>query len=151
MKRFTYTPSFSTANLYSKKSFSEIEIIRLQKIFLTPGFHVLQVRDMLEGRKTIETFLHSLNCYTNVACLSIESAPLRAQVFDVFYGLTFGGYIHSYEHTMEQFFIDHFTADFIWIEATPNLLNQAWSHVFKYHLENYNIRRSLPVITLEYR
>lgn len=150
IKRFTYAVSSRMAITQAQTLFTESEIIKLQNIFLTPGFHTLQVRNAYESRQTIETFLSSLNCYANIACLSMADAPIPSKYFDIFYALTFGGYINSTCQTsLEHFFLEHFDADFLWIEATPMLLAQPWFYEFKYHLDRHNIRNLLPVVTLQ--
>ncbi len=122
--------------------FSEQEIIELNDVFLTHGIHDITVSDIAAGRTLIDTFLSSLNYYNNVACLTASDIPLRSSIFDI-YSEVAGG-------DLEEFFLEQFYFDFLWIEVSPTLTETAWFLNFELKLLSFNMDQLLPVIILSY-
>lgn len=132
--------------------FSERDIIWLQELFLTNGWHCLQVEDLHAGRSLINTMLYSLNYYHDVVCLTIEDHPLLdSSYFDVYLHLLEGEYLDGQPCDVEEFFIEHFYADFLWIEETSELVRSAWYQQFLQALQDLKMANHIPIIILSYK
>ncbi|MGE0206673.1 MAG: hypothetical protein AB7R69_02375 [Candidatus Babeliales bacterium] len=148
------TPALVKANLLALSriiphTFTEQDIIALHDDFLTHGFHYLKVPDVRTGRRMMETFLYSLkNYYLDVACLSMEELPLPAAVADIYETLEWYGYIRH--ACLESFFLEQWYFDFIWIEATENLLRSPWFCNFSQLLEEFLINDEIPIFIISY-
>ena len=55
------------------------------------------------------------------------------------------------QETLESFFIQQFYCDFLWIEATPDLLSMPWIYAFKEQILNYRLDSMIPIIILGYQ
>ncbi len=58
-----------------RESFSEHEIIAVNDLLLSNGFHAITVKNRRVGRRIIETFLSLLNYYKQIAWLTIDNKP----------------------------------------------------------------------------
>lgn len=162
MKRLHAEQYFSTSKQVSNtplftihdQLFSEQDIIALHKLFLTVGVHSITVASVRQGRSLVKTFLESLNCYHNLAMVTLENIPLLFPVLDVYRGLLEKGYVNpisSIKHSaLDQFFVDDFFADFMWIESSQELLSSDWFIEFKQKLVNLNIDKHIPIIMVRY-
>ncbi len=134
------------------KPYSEQDIIRLQEIFLTNGWHCLQVQNLHEGRSVINTMLYSLNYYHDIACLTLRDYPLLDSVcFDVYLHALEKGCLDSDPYDLNSFFLDYFFADFLWIEETEELVASQWYGPFLQSLHDVQIEKHIPVIMLSYK
>jgi hypothetical protein len=129
---------------------SEHEILAIQDQFLTNGFHYVQMPDMGSGRVLIETFLASLDCYHNVACLTLERERLPQTVTNLYQEI----YMHalgsiSSTH-IEEYLVDHFYFDFLWIELSDVLCKQVWFEPLKQKLQDLGIAHALPIVQVSY-
>ncbi len=127
---------------------TETEILILQDKFLTNGFQSIQVKDITAGRALIQTFLASFTMYCNVACVSLEQESLHTDMFNIYYELETS---KNVDLTLEQFLIDQFYFDFIWIEETPSLLSKSWYQEFKNLIIGHKLDQHLPIIILSYQ
>ena len=97
------------------------DILFLQDIFLTRGLHHIMVSDVVSGRMLIHKFLESLNCHHEIACFTLNVAPTKQNIFDMYTSLVHCcGYDASYEE-VEEFFLEQCFADFMWIENLNDL------------------------------
>jgi len=135
-----------------KQPFSESDILYLHNIFLTHGSHAIRVNNVAQGRTIIAAVLQSLNYYSAVACLSLSDQALENSIFDISYALTLGGYLtnHNSEIRLEEFFLDQFDVDFMWVEATQELIHQPWFESFMHHLELLKFEHHMPIIVVFY-
>jgi len=130
---------------------SEADILDLEDKFLTNGFHYINVNDIECGRKLIYSFLQSLNCYTNTAALSISNISLDNTIIDLYYELVKGEYIDFLSYRgLEEFFIDQFYYDFIWIEASDRLMHYHWFSEFIEKILFFKLAKHLPVLIVSY-
>ena len=129
---------------------SEIDILDLEDKFLTNGFHYINVNDVESGRVLVYQFLDSLPCYGQRAALSIASTMLDNSITDVYYELVKGGYIDSPSY-MEEFFIEQFYYDFMWIEACNHLVDYAWFSEFFGKMVSYKLDQHIPILIISYR
>lgn len=132
-------------------TFSDEQIIALHETLMTPGFHSMRVNTVLQGRAILYTFLNSLHYYTDVACLTINTVPLKYTIFDLHHYLQEGGFLNPHAHAdLEEFFLEQFESDFLWIEACPALTQQAWYPYFEQKLIELKINKQIPIMILSY-
>lgn len=120
-----------------KKEFSEQDIIRFQALLLRKGVHTLSIKNVRKGRLLIYTCLETLNCFKRVGCLTLSSIHLKAPVVDI---------IASMNTALEDFFIEEFDFDFLWIESSNNLTKTVWFTRFKSLLYEAGIPNHIPII-----
>lgn len=132
--------------------FSESDIIYLHNIFLTHGSHPIKVPDIATGRAIIAAVLQSLHYYGSPACLSLSSLALDNEIFDLSYAMSLAGHISNQtsETCLEEFFLEQFDSDFLWIEATNELLQQAWFGTFMHQLEILKFENQMPIVVVFY-
>lgn len=130
---------------YIKDPLTESDILCLQDRFLTNGFHHIRVKNVASGRKLIKTFLQSLRVYHEIACVTMEPS-LEQGVFDIFNELLIGQKIIDFE----EFFVEEFYFDFMWIEATKELLRCPWFADFENHITDLSIDKHIPMFVLTY-
>ena len=130
---------------------SEQAILEIQEKFLVNGFQYLKARSIQEGRSIIETFLQTLNFYHNVACLTtVKKLPLY-EATDIYAVLEVGGYLDSFEQQyLEEYFVEHFYFDFMWVEATTEMLISDWFEEVKKTLINSAIDQHIPILICVY-
>ena len=138
----TNTPRFR------RPPFSEQDILCLQDKFLESGIHHIKVKNVATGRELVETFLSSLNnYYENVACLTAKAPTQNLPVCDVYRELKERG---TSRKAIEDFFIDNFYFDFLWIEASRDLVSKSWFPAFEQMLNTFKIDRTVPVVVITY-
>jgi len=132
--------------------FSDGDILELQDLFLRNGLHYIKVDDVQSGRALINLFLHSLNYYHNVACLSTSHEPLDASVLDLYGELMVGGYLDAgATQSLEEFFLERFDHDFMWMEASEMVIESEWmSDVFR-QVKNFKLEQLLPIFVVSYQ
>ena len=134
-----------------KLPLSEYDIITLHKQFLSNGFHTISGVDVQSTRKTIFVFLQSLNYYHNIGFLSFSCDTFHGYFYNIYKELLNGDYLNTAcDKDIEQFFLEHFFFDFIWIEESPALLKSGWYIYFKQKLIDLNINKSIPIITVNF-
>lgn len=152
MKRLDIMQSSSSACLIAsqwvQEPLTETDILSLQDKFLTNGFHHIQVQKLEIGRSLIETFLDSMHLYKDIACLTLEHEPLQPPISDIYYELVTSEYIKT---NLEQFFIDQFYYEFVWIEATAQLLKTEWYQEFEHFIIDYKIDQHIPIMVISYQ
>jgi len=150
MKHLDLAQTMSSARLVTPIAFrellSESEILQLHDMLLTNGLHYIKTSDVSGGRELILTLLQSLKHYQVVACLTTENRALDQDICNVFEELTSFGYLH--DGNLEEYFVERTYFDFMWIEATPNLLASPWFNIFLKHLIDFNVDQHMPIIIL---
>jgi hypothetical protein len=129
---------------------TEQAILEIQEKFLSNGFQYIKAQSIKEGRSIISTFINTLNIYSDIACLSTSKEPLPhgADIYGILEG---GGYLSSFEqYFLEEFFIEYFYYDFMWIEATLDMLTSAWFEDVKKTLINTAIDQHIPILVCVY-
>ena len=134
-----------------QEPFSEAQIIALQEQFLGNGFQYIKVRTVAKGRVIIESFLQSLGLYQDIAILSTTPMLPKTSMTDLYYELSNSGYLNSFESCyLEEFFIEHFYYDFMWIEATRDLLNATWFDDLKRKIIDMGLDQHIPIMIVLY-
>lgn len=143
---------FICDSLFGKKTnnFTDDQILELQDIFLTNGMHHITMCSYKEGRELIYTFLDALNCYSNIGCLTSDSASLRFDVIDIYSELfkrTNDKTINTID--LQNFLINELALNFIWIEPAifPNTFFYT-NKSFTDNLEKQHIEQQLPIFIL---
>ena len=142
----------SAQDFHVKLPLSEQDIIDLHSMFMLQGFHHLTVRDISTGRDMIQEFLSSLDYYYNIAALTIvDEGPLPENVADL-YVLLEGNYRSSLASSdiIENFFLEQFHYDFLWIEACPELLTMPWYSHIQQTIHTFNIDAEIPIFIVSY-
>ena len=131
---------------------SEADILDLEDKFLTNGFHYISVKDVVVGRRLVDRFLNSLHCYNQNAALTISDGSLAFCVTDIDYELVKGGYVDSvYNFDFDGFFINQFYHDFMWIEASKELVESQWFADFFEKMVSFKIDQHIPVLIISYQ
>ncbi|MFC1843108.1 hypothetical protein ACFLYU_05625 [Candidatus Dependentiae bacterium] len=134
-----------------REPLSEHDILDLQDKFLSNGFHYITVSDVYCGRSLVSRFLKSLNCYHEVATLSISWPIIEVGTTDVYYELVQGSYTDPIKNSnWNEFFIDQFYYDFIWIEACHELVDNDWFSEFFNNMVQVKIDQHIPVLVISY-
>ena len=130
---------------------SEQSILEIQEKFLSNGFQYLKVQSIQEGRALIEMFLNTLTLYSDVACLTTTKDPILYNATDVYRILEAGGYLSPFEDCyLEEYFVEHFYFDFMWIEATTDMLMSSWFENVKKILIHTAIDQHIPILVCVY-
>ena len=104
-----------------------------------------EIENVKEGRALVSQLLDSLKWYQDVACLSLQNTATD-QVTDILERIE-----QPITHErIVQFFMDDFYYDFLWIEATDELLQKPWLVTIRGQLNQYNIDHMIPIIVISY-
>jgi len=151
MKRLELVQSGTSASMIGESAFqeplTETDILVLQDKFLTNGFQYLQLQNVDSGRTLIETFLESMHMYHTLACLTSSSKQLPSNVSDIYYDLAIS---KSIKENLVQYFVDQFYYDFMWIEATNDLIQADWYKDFESFIIDFKIDQQIPIIFISY-
>lgn len=127
----------------AKNDLSDRDIILLSNAFLTSGFHNIQVLSFQGGRDLLWKFLEYLK-YSNVACLSVN---YRKNYKNEFVINLYDKFSQEYnEQAINDFLLNEFCFDFLWIECSKELVKESWFLFFKNKLIEYEIANDLPII-----
>jgi hypothetical protein len=138
---------------YAQQSlFSDSDILTLQEKFLTSGFHYVTVHNRAFGRAFVDLFLSSLNHFTSSACVTLGDVALPDTITDVYQELLLGGFVteNGQAQAMDDFFVDDFYHDFVWVEACEELQAAPWFEAFENKLRSLQEMQDLPVIVISY-
>lgn len=130
----------------TKGILSDRDILALNDTFLTSGFHTLTISHVLFGRKLLKRFLAQLSCYSQIAYMStthVDSAD--DQIFNI-YGFLKARNIFYNEQALDEFLLEEFCFDFLWIEWSHEFLTEPWFASFKQKLIEFGIDREIPII-----
>ncbi len=135
----------------TKTPFSDKDILEIQEKFLSNGFQYLKSQNIGQGRKIIYTFLQSLATYHDIACLTLDPHPLIEGITDLYMELCGGGYLNAFDpHYFEEYLIEQFYFDFVWIEATRSLLISTWFEQIKEKMLEAGINEQIPILVFVY-
>ncbi|KKP25246.1 MAG: hypothetical protein UR12_C0043G0017 [candidate division TM6 bacterium GW2011_GWF2_30_66] len=143
---------------YIRDPLSEHDILDLQEKFLTNGIHHIAVKNVMFGRSLVFKFLNSINCYHDNAVLSMSNEAVnffcsKGETFfsDIYYDLLQDGYISKNKKTeFNDFFIEQFYYDFMFIEANQELIDSSWFLNFFDAIKNNKIDQHIPIIVISY-
>ena len=129
---------------------SETEIIAVNDLLLSSGFHTITVKNIASGRHILETFLTLLNCYQRIYWLTIDGTPPTGiiDLYDVLKNrdcLT-----RSSLECYQDYLYQDFYADFLVVECTERLLKEPWYADFEQALYETHLFDQMPVVQLLY-
>jgi len=135
-----------------KEPFSEQQILLLQEKFLTNGFQYIKVKNIMAGRNIIQLFLDSLGVYHDIAAITLSNMRLPNYITHVYRELANEGFLDPFgQQYLDDYFIDNFYFDFVWIEATQELFNSShWFNDFQDKLMSFKINEHIPIIVVSY-
>ena len=135
-----------------REPFSDSDILDLQDAFLNNGIHYIQVDDIQSGRSLIHLFLKSLNHYHNITSLTLSSSQLATDTADLYGELILGGQLEKTASCeLEEFFLDQFYYDFMWIEASDELIVCSWFVSFFKQMTQFKLDQLIPILVLSYK
>jgi hypothetical protein len=131
---------------------SEQEILDLQDLFLTHGYHYLNVSSHGQGRALISLFLESLqsNFFSRIACLTMSPAALPDGIASLHDELALHGALAFDHHRLDEFLLNEFYYDFVWIECSRELTQSPWFYYLEKKLVDYNIGLHTPIVFVQH-
>jgi hypothetical protein len=136
--------------LLSKLSIDDI--LYLQEMFLTKGLHHIMVPDIFAGRTLVHSFLQSMHYFHEVSCLTNDiEQSLVPEEYNLLENLTdFCGQEVTLD-TIEEYFLEHYCADFMWIELSEALMSNPLVAQIAYIMHTLDIAHRMPVIAVSYK
>lgn len=128
---------------------SEQDYIEMYNLFLASGTHHLEVENISAGRNLIDVFLQTLKNFHEVGCLTLSCEQLPDYVTDIFQDILMNGDIHDVE-ILQNFFLNSFSCDFLWIEATAELQKALWFAAFSTTIKQFSIDQHIPIVIVTY-
>lgn len=126
---------------------TENDVVALCDIFLTPSIHYVTFTSLATGRKVMHSFIDHLTCYHAIGY--IDRIGISHQKGMNLY--EFFAHYESGEHlreAIEQFFLERFNYDFIWIVYPKYQVAQTFIQVFLDCVVEYRIDQKIPIIFL---
>lgn len=140
-------------NLYNQK-ISENEILYLQDLFLTPGFHQLNLTNLKIARTQLYTILDSLLFYQNPAGLSLQALGFRESMTDLYAEILQAGCLNGPDSNISEnlvnFCLDHFYYDFLWIENPRVLETNHWYQQLLELISDFKLDQLMPICLVEF-
>ena len=126
------------------------DILYLQELFLTNGFHHIRVPTVNDGRFLMYKLLHSMHFFNDIACLTCIDEPISLDVCDLLNDLR--TYCKGEEsiNAIEEYFLEVFFTDFMWIELNEALLNDPMVQHALYIMHAIEVAHKIPVIAMSY-
>ncbi len=132
----------------SISALSEDDILYLNDLLLTNGFHQVVVKNMDAGCAIIETFLICLNKYQWIYWLS-GSDKKNDHIYNLEDDLRAYGCLASESLSLyEAYFSEQFHADCLVIACTQQLMRQKWYYYFYQALKKNSVAQHIPIIQL---
>ena len=141
-----------SSNFYNQK-ISEIEILHLQDLFLTPGLHKIKFSNLKIARYQLYTILDSLKFYKNAAALSLQTTGFREDLTDLYSELLQCGCLDTPESSSNEnlvnFCLDNFYYDFLWIESPQALEINQWYQQLLEFITDFKLDQLIPICLVE--
>lgn len=132
-----------------KLTLTEHDILALSDTFLTRGFHDIHVSNFSFGRALLKQFLALLNCYGTIACLAVNyHRSGQDDTIDNLHEHLQKITLTSHEQALNDFLLNEFHYDFLWIEWSSELLHQPWCMRFKRKLIEFDLAHELPIVNM---
>lgn len=152
MERILQQPHASS-DLYNQK-ISENEILYLQDLFLTPGFHKIKFSNLKIARNQLYAILDSLQFYQNAAALSLQTTGFRTDLVDLYSELLQDCCITAPAHlaaeNLVNFCLNNFYYDFLWIENPQALEAKQWYQQLLELIANFKLDQLIPICLVEF-
>ena len=135
----------------SKETLKEKDILILQELFWQTGEHYLKVTSVEEGRLLVLTFLSSLYHYKKIACLTLIPGQLPLKAQNLSNRLKKEEFKDRAIFDTEDFLLNHFDFDFVWIEMTKEIRQADWFIHFEQKVFDYKLAQNCSIIFMEYK
>ncbi len=148
---FAYQDLIKNNNVFciqDQRVSSHEEIIALQDLLLTPGFHSLKAATRSSGRTIIDVFLMSLNYFNTIGCLTLHKNSLPHNIHNIYHQLVEEGYLEQGSDGIERFLVDAFYCDFLFIEIDDAMIKCNWLPIFQQKIIDLGIDTNIPIIYL---
>ncbi|MBT3827435.1 hypothetical protein HOL34_01560 [bacterium] len=122
---------------------TEEEILSMQDLFLTPGFHCLQVGSIEEARLLIERYLVSLFCFKNIAVATSFDGQVPLSAVNIFDEYQLNQHGKNTAQHIDMSITELFYYDFLWIEADGEVATDQLYDA----LRASNIHTHTPIVT----
>lgn len=146
--------TYNSSDSYNQKT-SENEILYLQDLFLTPGFHKLKFSNTEAAREQLYTILDSLKFYQNTAGLSLQTLGFRDDITDLYAEILQAGCLNlsnsSINENLVDFCLNNFYYDFLWIENPPALEATQWYQQLLELISNFKLDQLIPICLVEFK
>ncbi|MFA5999034.1 MAG: hypothetical protein WC747_03395 [Candidatus Babeliales bacterium] len=129
---------------------SDLEIIKIQNIFMTPGLHHISTKNSMSGRVLISTILKSLQYYNFIGCLTTSQILLDHDIANMYELYLECNQMFENNCELEDLFIDYFHFDFVYIELSEDLLTNFSIKKLQNLCEALTARQSIPVVMVSY-
>ena len=130
---------------------SEKDMIDVSDAFLTNGFHHIQVASTIQARQLIMTFLNTVNYYHNAGYLGLDQWPENGEkMVDVYATLKMDGWLDHAPMRLPEFLCNHLYCDFLWVEATQELMAMDWFRIFDELLYEQQFDKVMPIVVFSY-
>lgn len=127
------------------------DILYLQELFLTNGFHHIRVPTVNDGRFLMYKLLHSMHFFNDIACLTCIDEPIISlDVCDLLNDLRIHCKGEESINAIEEYFLEVFFTDFMWIELNEALLNDPMVQHAIYIMHAIEFAHKIPVIAMSY-
>lgn len=124
----------------------EDDILSLCDLFLTPGIHYVSFSSLREGRRIINLFVDLLKCYHAIGYIDRANCNYNQgmNLYELFAHYDENG--TALRQALNQFFIEQFAYDFIWIVYPKYQVARTFINIFLDQLIEFNIDQKIPVI-----
>ncbi len=126
---------------------SDCDILALQNIFLTSGYHTMYTSDICRSRELIGSLISVFPMFSSVAFLALDSSALPTLATPLYFELFSCTDFSS--SSIDDYLLNAFYYDFLWIECSSDLLEASWFNHFRQRLYDFNILKSLSVLALD--
>jgi len=109
-----------------------------------PGIHYVSFGSLKEGRKTVNLFIEFLKCYHTIGfidCIGIQNRGMN--LYELFASYQDDVQLRQ---ALDQFFIDDFSYDFIWIVYPKYQVARTFINIFLDQLLTFNIDQKIPIV-----
>lgn len=129
-------------------SITECEILAMNDLLLTNGYHLITVKNFSVGRTIVDSFLMLLNRYQQIYWLS-DDGKVPEQTYNLYTNMKQAGCLkdRSIEGYM-SFFHEEFYGDCLIIECTNELLKTDWYLDFEQALYEVQLSDHMPIVQL---
>lgn len=127
------------------------DILDVQELFFANGLHHIMVPDLVEGRTLVHNFLKSMHYFHDVACLAQDCESVSdINEHNILDGITDYCGPDITLNSIEEYFLDAYTADFMWVELNDVLMNNPLVLQTLYVMHSLDIAHRIPVLAISY-
>lgn len=133
---------------------TEADILFLSDTFFSNGFHHIRVKNIDAGRQLISILMRSMKIYNEIACVTVadtQSLELykESPFFNVYQEMHNNNMTHN--NDCEAFLLEHFYANYMWIESTSVLQSQPWFDNLIKTIIDLKVDQQIPILILSYQ